>query len=98
MSIRNKSIPAKNYARARLMRLKYGITLLHYQRLFEDQYGACAMCKRKSERSLCVDHCHRTNKVRGLLCNACNALLGFAQEDINILESAIKYLNEKSFV
>lgn len=62
--------------------------------MFERQGGACAMCLRKSERSLCVDHDHATKRVRALLCNSCNILIGFSQEDIGLLKRAIKYLNE----
>lgn len=39
-----------------------------------------------------IDHCHNTNKVRGLLCTHCNKALGIFKEDVNILENAINYL------
>jgi len=71
---------------------KYGLTEKRYQKMFESQSGRCAMCHARSERALSVDHDHQTGKVRGLLCGSCNALLGFAQEDISILKEAIDYL------
>ena len=80
-----------NYSRERSLR-KYGITLTDYSRMFLEQQGSCAMCRRRSERQLCVDHDHMTNKVRALLCNSCNALIGFAQEDVQLLKSAIEYI------
>mgnify|MGYP002345384244 CR=1 FL=1 len=43
-----------------------------------------------------VDHCHKTNKVRGLLCYLCNSMLGKAKDNIDILNNAIKYLSKKS--
>ncbi len=70
--------------------------------LFEIQKGRCAICGRgirlergkMEDRELRahVDHNHTTEKVRGLLCNSCNLLLGFAKENVNVLKAAIKYL------
>ena len=39
-----------------------------------------------------VDHCHRTGKVREILCNKCNTTLGHVREDLNFLESLAEYL------
>jgi Recombination endonuclease VII len=46
----------------------------------------------KSTQDKHVDHCHKTNKVRGILCNGCNIGLGSFKDDINLLKNAIKYL------
>lgn len=48
---------------------------------------------------LCIDHCHKSElegimKVRGLLCHDCNTMLGKAKDNIQILQSAIDYLNK----
>ncbi len=40
-----------------------------------------------------IDHCHETGEIRGTLCQACNSLLGYAEDDPEILLSAISYLN-----
>jgi hypothetical protein len=40
---------------------------------------------------LCVDHCHDTNRVRGLLCNDCNLAIGRGKTP-EILEAAAEYL------
>lgn len=52
----------------------------------------CAICGDEGVK-LVVDHCHDTNKVRGLLCYRCNTLLGQARDDISILLSAVIYLS-----
>jgi len=41
---------------------------------------------------LCVDHCHVTGKIRGILCSKCNSALGFLNYDIEIAKRLIKYL------
>lgn len=59
--------------------------------LFIKQKGKCAICK-IDMTSLCIDHCHKTNKIRGLLCNPCNLGLGNFKDNPKYLKKAIKYL------
>ena len=81
-------------ARDAYLRRKYGITILQYEEMLENQGGRCAICLcRPRTRVLAVDHDHLTGTLRGLLCGRCNhGLLQFAQEDITILKRAIEYL------
>lgn len=65
----------------------------------EKRYGramptsaACAICRVAS--NLHLDHCHDSGEFRGVLCHHCNALLGFARDDVTILSAAIEYLRE----
>ena len=55
-----------------------------------------ALDKRKGRKrtEICVDHDHKTGKVRGLLCHSCNTVIGHAKDDVSILNSAIVYLKE----
>lgn len=69
---------------------RYNITPADYARMLSRQKGACAIC-RKAIR-LTVDHSHETKKVRGLLCDRCNLLLGHALESVSVLRAAIRYL------
>ena len=75
----------------------YGITEGDWWGLFKQQKGKCVICKRhqsKLTKTLVVDHDHKTGEIRALLCNNCNALLGYAGEDTKVLLSAIKYLEK----
>jgi hypothetical protein len=74
---------------------KYGITQEDFNKLFELQKGCCAICGKDdfTQWTLNIDHCHKTGKVRGILCNNCNTAIGALQEDVNILQNAIKYIN-----
>jgi hypothetical protein len=70
---------------------KYGISNQEYIILSKEQKYLCKICKEK--KKLFVDHCHKTGKVRGLLCHTCNAGIGLLRDNKTILLSAIDYLN-----
>ncbi len=56
---------------------------------------SCPMCKNEfnsSSRIQCIDHCHSTGKVRGLICRKCNTTLGQIGDDIPTLERLARYL------
>jgi hypothetical protein len=71
---------------------KLGITPADYYDLAESQGWACKICLRIPENKLHVDHCHETNKIRGLLCGGCNVGLGHFSDDPERLTRAIEYL------
>src|SRR5262245_32129606 len=64
--------------------------------LFARQGGLCAICRKPSKLRLCVDHCHVTGMIRGLLCRKCNAGLGCLGEDQRALVAALAYLGARS--
>lgn len=83
------------YHRERHLKRTYGITNQQYLEMFQKQKGCCAICKRRQQELdvvLNVDHCHITGDIRGLLCVACNNLLGRAEDNITTLSNAIIYL------
>lgn len=78
------------------IRKTLGVSEQQYQDLFRAQGGRCAICASgnpggKRER-FCIDHCHATGVIRGLLCVSCNSGLGYFKDDIHRLEGAISYL------
>jgi len=76
---------------------RYGITEEEYNQLLVNQNFSCAICKshiNEFKRKLSVDHNHETGKVRGLLCNNCNAGIGYLEEDVDSLRQAIEYLEK----
>lgn len=93
-SERNKLSPEKE--RSRRLKLDYGITMEKYISMKEDQKFRCLICNRLEEdikKSLAVDHCHVTKKVRGLLCFNCNVGLGYFKDNKDLLLKAAEYLN-----
>ena len=75
---------------------RYGVTPEMYLDMFNQQNGTCKICEEKcvSGQSLSIDHCHKTNAVRGLLCKKCNSALGMLNDNIKFFESAITYLKD----
>lgn len=75
---------------------KYGITIAEYNSMLIAQNNSCAICGHSEMKDKnffpLIDHCHDTNKVRGLLCMNCNQGLGKFKDDIAILSNAIRYL------
>ena len=73
---------------------RYGITQDQFEQMLVDQSNKCKICniEFKNTKSTHIDHCHKTNKVRGLLCNDCNLALGQFGDNTDIMDNAIKYL------
>ena len=91
---RNVENPEKRYLTNRKSDLKkYGITIVEYELMEKKQNCRCAICgKKQSGKKLAVDHCHKTGRVRGLLCGNCNSGIGKLNDDVEILKKALKYL------
>lgn len=85
---------------------KYKITYEQYLMMSEQQQGLCAICNNKESRKsktegkvcrLVVDHCHKTGRMRKLLCSSCNCMIGFAKDNVDFLRRAIKYLEQHNY-
>jgi hypothetical protein len=86
----------KERIRDRNLQRDYNITFADKQRMYETQQGRCGICQKFFLiTKLKVDHCHKTNHIRGLLCDRCNTSLGLMDEDIESLRNMIKYLENK---
>lgn len=71
---------------------RYGITKGDVEAMLTRQHGRCLGCKILMEKP-CIDHCHKTGKVRGLLCSNCNAVLGMSKESPATLRRLMAYLD-----
>ena len=72
------------------LRRRYGIALEHYEQMLAEQNGMCAICLEAPAQH--VDHDHRTNQVRGLLCFNCNGALGQFRDRTDLMLRAVAYL------
>ena len=83
----------------RRLEREYGLTKKAHNILFEQHNNRCAICNIESGiglKKLVVDHCHSTGKVRGLLCRLCNTSLGGFKDNVDTLNAAIKYLEDRN--
>ena len=81
--------------RDRNYRINYGIGLSDYNEILEKQGFSCALCEihmSDLKYILHVDHCHKSGKIRGLLCMKCNAALGMLGDDEEGLLKAYNYI------
>ena len=73
--------------------LSFGRKFVLKEKLYREQLGKCALCGGDyTLKKLQLDHCHRSDDVRMLLCRRCNTLLGVCNDDPVLLQKAIFYL------
>jgi hypothetical protein len=77
---------------------RFKISIEDYHKMKEAQNCKCYLCgldeKDNTHGTLVIDHCHKTNKIRKLLCNSCNVILGSLKEDLEYIEKIKNYLIE----
>ena len=76
------------------LRRKYGVNQNMFEALVSAQLGNCVICGANEDLNLHIDHDHRTNKVRGLLCGKCNKAIGLLNDDPELLMAAKLYLEQ----
>lgn len=92
----------KSNTRRYKLKEKYRITPEIYSEMFLSQKGRCLVCKKhrndlpKTYGPLAVDHCHKTGKIRGLLCRSCNSGIGHLKDDVSLVYSALLYLSRNA--
>lgn len=77
------------------LKYKFNISKLDYDIKLSKQNNRCVICNREQsifKRAFAVDHSHKDNKVRDLLCHNCNLILGNSREDIQVLYKVIEYI------
>jgi hypothetical protein len=84
-------------ARDSSYRKLYGISLEQYNEILQKQNNRCKICSVEQgtvRKRLVVDHCHKTNLIRGLLCDTCNRSLGLLKDNLEVLRTAVRYLED----
>lgn len=80
------------------LKKKYNMTPDDWEDMYQDQSGCCATCGLALAYCLnvCVDHCHKSGVVRGILCGRCNKALGLLDDSPETLKNMIEYLRGSS--
>lgn len=91
---RDKNIPERKHKKyLQFIKRLYNLTEEEFNLLFSKQNGCCKICElppNKNKR-LHVDHCHKTGKVRGLLCAQCNWFIGKIDKNFEIINKLQEY-------
>lgn len=82
------------------LKTRFKISLEKYNEILSIQEGVCAICNGHEKqlspkgfpKRLSVDHCHKTGKIRGLLCDRCNTSLGRLEENVELIQSLANYI------
>lgn len=97
------TINNKDKIKEKSLKYKYGITLKQYNDLLCKQNNKCAICSGENGKNntwgksrLSVDHNHKTNEIRGLLCGSCNRAIGLLQENPKIILEAYHYMSSQT--
>lgn len=105
LSVKKKLEEDSNYIKKNNLKNTYGITISQYEELFTNAENKCQICGISSDesytregRNLCIDHCHKTGIIRGILCNQCNSALGKFRDSEELLLKAIEYLRIKETI
>lgn len=96
-SAKRYATPEGRARRKRKERLKkYGLKLPQFQAMVDRQGGVCAVCSDPPEegKPLHIDHCHRTGKVRALLCPPCNVAIGLLKDSPSRAMAVARYLKQ----
>jgi len=89
---------AKIKARERHLKKKYGVDLDWLAKFTHCPICSCELTYDRGPAGKCVDHCHASGEVRGVLCNHCNRALGLFKDSCDNLGRAIEYLNDSDKV
>ncbi len=81
-----------NKNKLRVAAKKYDVTVEFLQELINKSNNKCEICRK--ERKLCVDHDHKTGKVRSMICRKCNSALGMIEDDPQIALSLSSYIQK----
>lgn len=87
--------------RDNMLKYRHGLSTIEYNNILQLQNNSCLICKTTNpgnwkQQRFHVDHSHRTGKIRGLLCQACNTGLGHFKDSPDLLRIAATYIEQRS--
>ena len=97
---KKKLLPEEKFPEDRSLKNRYGIVKITFNKILEAQNNSCGICYTKTPggkgNSFHVDHCHISDKIRGLLCVRCNLGLGALKDSKDVVSKAMNYLGDDS--
>lgn len=96
---KSNNLPCKQCVYKRRIKRDFNLNYTDYLEMIKKCERKCEICKcdlrfLTSSKNTCVDHCHKTNNIRGILCSNCNSALGMFKDNIESIKTTIVYLNK----
>lgn len=95
---REKAEERREYSRRKKVESNYGVPYAVLEEMLENQGGVCGICETAltfhPKATACVDHCHSTGVIRGILCRKCNAAIGSLGDTTYSVSKAVSYLQK----
>jgi len=76
------------------MRIGYYIGMGDIEKLIGPKPKVCSVCLGARSLRLVVDHDHKTDEIRGWLCDKCNLALGYLGDDADTINRLAKYMEK----
>lgn len=87
----------KDCEKERKLLTRYNMSYKTKELMYFQQKNSCKICMQLFEMNkLCIDHCHKTGVVRGLLCSNCNVAIGMIRDDPKICLNMFEYLSKNN--
>lgn len=90
----------KKLDKRKKLKSRYGLTLQDFERKLAEQDNKCGCCgdefeiDGKKSKAPCVDHDHKSQQVRDILCSRCNIALGHLKDCAKRAAKLLEYLNK----
>jgi hypothetical protein len=81
----------KDNNKARVLSKKHKVPIEEVEQALKENTGTCPICS--MDKKLVLDHCHKTQKVRGMICQSCNNIIGRAGDTLEGLMRFVRYLS-----
>lgn len=95
---REKKEARREYSRRKKIESNYKISYEELEEMLREQGGVCGICGIEltfsPKATACVDHCHSTGAIRGILCRKCNAGIGALGDTASSVAKAVVYLQK----
>jgi hypothetical protein len=74
------------------LRYRYGLSIAEYNELLRKQSNSCKLCGKTPPRFPIVEHCHSSERIRGIVCQLCNVAINWVENSKELLDKVPAYL------
>lgn len=82
----------KHKIKNKYLKYQYGITTEQYDQILDDQNCCCKLCGSSPIKYPVVEHCHKTGRIRGIVCQKCNMAIAAVENNQHLLNKILEYI------